>query len=356
MENTRPLYELISHYLPILTVIALTVGGLLLANWSLLHRHKEIGAEKRIPRQLTLLMLTGLGIILIILALPVSDSTRAQLLSLFGLVLTAIIALSSTTFVANAMAGIMLRSVGSFRPGDFVRVGEQLGRVTERGLFHTEIQTEDRDLTTLPNLYLVSQPVTVVHASGTIVSIQLSLGYDVSRARVEPLLIDASEKVGLTEPFVQITELGDYAVSYRIAGFLTDVKHLLTTRSNLCKQVLDTLHDNSIEIVSPAFMNQRQLAEGTRIIPRQLLSPSDAMPPADKRTPEELIFDKAEQAKKVEELRATKKTVETEIKTLTEQLTLSTTEEKAALKKQIARLKKRLLGITTRLDKTREDN
>ena len=58
----------------------------------------------------------------------------------------------------------------NFRPGDFVRVGERLGRVTERGLFHTEIQTEDRDLTTLPNLYLVTNPVTVVRASGTIVS------------------------------------------------------------------------------------------------------------------------------------------------------------------------------------------
>jgi small conductance mechanosensitive channel len=34
---------------------------------------------------------------------------RGELLGLFGLVLTAVVALSSTTFVSNAMAGLMLR-------------------------------------------------------------------------------------------------------------------------------------------------------------------------------------------------------------------------------------------------------
>ena len=51
--------------------------------------------------------------------------------------------------------------------GDFISAGDQFGRVTERGLFHTEIQTETRDLTTVPNLFLVTHPVTTVRSSGT---------------------------------------------------------------------------------------------------------------------------------------------------------------------------------------------
>ena len=78
------------------------------------------------------------------------------------------------------MAGLMLQVAKSFSPGDFVRVGEYFGRVTERGLFHVEKQTEDRDLTTLPNLHLATNSITVVHSAGTIVSAELSLGYDVS--------------------------------------------------------------------------------------------------------------------------------------------------------------------------------
>ena len=44
--------------------------------------------------------------------------------------------LSSTTFIGNIMAGLMLRVVRSFRPGDFVHVGDYFGRVSEQSLFH----------------------------------------------------------------------------------------------------------------------------------------------------------------------------------------------------------------------------
>ena len=52
----------------------------------------------------------------------------------------------------------MLRTVRNFRAGDFIRVNDQFGRVTDRGLFHVEIQTADSDLITLPNLYLAAEP------------------------------------------------------------------------------------------------------------------------------------------------------------------------------------------------------
>ena len=97
------------------------------------------------------------------------------------------------------MAGFMLRGVNNFKLGDFLRVGEQFGRVTERGFFHTEIQTENRDLTTLPNIYLVSQPVTVVRSSGTVISAEVSLGYDVPVESTKRLLAQAAVDVELAD-------------------------------------------------------------------------------------------------------------------------------------------------------------
>jgi small conductance mechanosensitive channel len=66
-----------------------------------------------------MLVLSALAIVATVLVLPVADGTRNRLLSLLGLVLTAMIALSSTSFVSNAMAGLMLRILGNFRPGGF---------------------------------------------------------------------------------------------------------------------------------------------------------------------------------------------------------------------------------------------
>ncbi|MCB0219543.1 MAG: mechanosensitive ion channel [Chrysiogenetes bacterium] len=293
-EPFREILALIVHWLPFLLVVAAVIGLLSLARYFLLARQAETHGENRLARQLIMLGLTGAGLIFIILGMPIGDAARGQLLSLLGLVVTAAIALSSTTFLGNAMAGLMLRAVRNFRPGDFVQVGEHFGRVSERGLLHTEIQTEDRDLTTLPNLYLVTNPVRVVRYSGTVVSATVSLGYDVPRKRVLNCLKIAGEEAGLEDPFVQILELGDFSITYRIAGILREVKVLITARSKLRECMLDTLHDDGIEIVSPTFMNQRQLPLDRVFIPKKERNVEPE--PEEEPVPEEQIFDKAEVA------------------------------------------------------------
>ena len=95
--------------------------------------------------------IVALGLLAVLLTLPSGGLDKQTILGVLGLALTAVIAMSASTIVANAMSGLMLHSVGNFRPGDSVRVSGHFGRVTERGLFHTELQTEDGDLTTLPN-------------------------------------------------------------------------------------------------------------------------------------------------------------------------------------------------------------
>ncbi|MBL4782433.1 MAG: hypothetical protein JKX92_09345 [Porticoccaceae bacterium] len=68
------------------------------------------------------------------------------------------------------------------------------------GLFHTEIQSQERDLITLPNLYLATKPLTVVRSSGTFPSCEVSIGYDVTWHKAEPLLKLATQEAGLDEP------------------------------------------------------------------------------------------------------------------------------------------------------------
>jgi len=296
-------YPRIADFVPMLATIVLASVLLWVVDRQLLVRLRGATEERRFARQVVMLALTLCALVVVILTLPVSEQTRGQLIGLLGLALTVAITLSSATFVSNAMAGLMLRSVENLRPGDFVRVGEQFGRVTVRGLFHTEIQTPDRDLTTLPNLYLISNPVTVVRESGTIVSCDVSLGYDNAHTAIEPLLIGAAESAGLKECFVMVTSLGNFAVGYRVAGFLEDVSSLLSSRSALAKAVLDHLHGAGIEIMSPTFMGQRPLGEGVRVMPGPS-RPARVKPAvAPGPRPEEVAFDKAEEAGRLDRLR-----------------------------------------------------
>ncbi len=294
---------LLPAVLPLLSVLAVATLVLWLAYYLLFRKFAKSRNNGSIIRWVLLLILMGTAMVLVLLTLPVVPETRNQLLGLLGVLLSAIVAFSSTTFVANMMAGFMLRAVRSFKPGDFVQVGDQFGRVTERGLFYAEIQTENRDLATIPNLYMISHPITVVRSTGTIVSASVSLGYDIGHSRIEPLLITAAEKAQLADPFVQVMELGDFSVTYRVAGFLAEVKQLLTARSNLRTQMLDTLHGDGIEIVSPTFMNQRPQSPEVVTRPpesemRRRIGAVDEDP-----IPEELIFDKAEAVEKITELK-----------------------------------------------------
>jgi len=283
--------------LPTLIAILLIVIASRLAR-RLLRGGPETDTRGDFRQQLVQLVIGLVGLLIVVVVLPVGTELRGQLLSLIGIVLSAAIALASTTFVGNMMAGVMLKTVRNFRRGDFLQVGEQFGRVTERGLLSTEIQTEDRDLLTLPNLHLVTNPVRVVRSSGTIITAEVSLGYDVHHEKIESLLTAAAADAGLKDPFVLVMKLGDFAVTYRVAGLLDEVKHLLTARSRLRVAMLDHLHHGGVEIVSPSFMNQRPQPPEHRFIPRSVEGPATTEGP----TLEEVAFDKADEAESLDQL------------------------------------------------------
>jgi small-conductance mechanosensitive channel len=334
---TESLLDIIFEWWPAALAAALVVLGLM-GSRRVLDRNESKASRNQLRNQLVMLGLSLLGLLIVILNLPIKESSRSDLLHLLGVVLSAAIALSSTTFLSNAMGALMLRSVRNFREGDFIRVGEQLGRVTERGLFHTEIQTEDRDLVTLPNMYLITNPLRVIRPSGTIVSCGVSLGYDVPRQRIEALLIEAAATAGLSDPFVQVTELGDFSVSYRIAGLLDEANHLITIRSNLRKAVMDALHGGGVEIVSPTFMNTRAHPPKETFIPQQVHAPGATQ---DEKRPEEVIFDKANEAESLAQSRKRLTDLDERLQALRDKPAAEGEAAAAAAAKQLERLERR---------------
>ena len=311
MGPTEEFLRLLTESLPLLATVAVVSVVLVLAN-RFLRRRRLARPEATFHLQLAVVGLAFAGLLAIIVALPVNDALRGQLLSLIGILLSAAIALSSTTFIGNVMAGIMLRTVKAASPGDFVTVADVTGRLTEMDLLHTEIQTEFRDLVTVPNLYMVTQPMKVIRSSGTIIGADVSLGYDVHRARVVELLTAAAGRAGLKDGFVHVRELGDFAVTYRVAGLLEDVQSLISARSRLREAMLDSLHEGNVEIVSPNFMNTRSLAEGRLVIPESARRAA----PATQASAEKVAFDKAEEAASMEKIRKSIEALDAELAAL----------------------------------------
>ena len=330
------IHMLIDQFLGPLAIVAVITAFLFGLN-AILLKYQPGASRRTLRRQVIMLAVTLIAFFSLILLLPMKDDNlRYEILRLVGILISAALALSSTTFLGNVLAGILLRSVRSFRTGHIIYINDQFGRVSDRGLFHIEIQTEDSDLVTLPNLYVTNNPVKVTRESGTIVSSEVSLGYDLPRHQVEDLLIHAATEAGLTDPFVYILKLGDYSILYRVNGMLPDVKQLLSSRSRLNAKILDSLHGAGIEIVSPNFMNTRDVA-GMTFTSRPVAKKVDK---TDAPEADDIIFEKAEQAATLEELKTSVADILTKLKTLKEEAARSENDEKTRLIAMIERLQK----------------
>jgi len=213
-------FELGIGLLPFLLILIAFVFVIVLMHKLLLSK-QTLSATERLTRQTIMVLTYVVGIVALVISLPIDPSIRNQVLGLIGVLLSGMIAFSSTNVVSNIIAGIIIRFTTPFHTGDFVKIESHFGRVTHKGVLDTELQTEQRDLIRFTNSYVLAHPIKVVRSSGTIISVELSLGYELNHERIEKLLLAAAEETELTEPFVQITLLGDFSVGYRVSGLLT---------------------------------------------------------------------------------------------------------------------------------------
>ncbi len=340
--------ETLTKYIEPTMVIVILVVLLFINTW-IFRRMKHVKSTANVVKRSISFSLIFIAVLVFILSLPIDKSLKGQILSFLGIIISAGIALSSTTLLGNLMAGLMNHSMNRFRNGDLIQVADLHGRVINKSIFHTEIQLEDSNFVTIPNLYIATHPVKLTRKSNTVISTTVSLGYDVSRVKIEQALVDAAKQTGLKDPYVYILSLEDFSVVYKIHGFLEDSSKYFSTSSLLNAKVMDLLHEKKIEIVSPTFMNQRKVDE-TAFIPKQIVEPEKEKTTA---TPEEMVFDEAIEAEKIEnkkdylkKLREKKGKLKEALK---EQVASS---DKEKIKKDIERLE----GLEKRIEESIKEN
>jgi small-conductance mechanosensitive channel len=344
---------IIVPYVP--SLIALVVTALLMiGSYRALYRILERSVTMDVINGIIQGVLVLAGGVVFVLLLPISQAARENILQFGGLILTGVVAFSSTTVIRDAAAGITLRFVSPFTRGDYLATDSLFGRITEIGFFHTEIQTEDRSLVTIMNSNLLSTNFRTIPSSGTLLETTLSIGYDVHHHEVEAALKEAAESMDLENPFVHVENIGNYAVTYRVAALLSDIENLLTARSDFRKEVLDAMHRHDIEIVSPEFTNRRDVPEAERFIPEQVESAA----PVDDDVPEEfldeaentteMVFEKALEAQEAEELNELLKKLEEQVAQLKES-------DAENVQESIEDLRSRIEAVEARRDRLEED-
>lgn len=193
--------------------------------------------------------------------IPGSSTDAFKGVSVFvGLMVT----LGSAGLVNQVMSGLVVIYSRALRPGEFVQVGDDMGKVTEVGMLSTKLLTRKLEEITIPNAVLVGTKTVNYsrHAAdaGSGVGTTVTIGYDAPWRQVHAMLMHAAEQTaGVRKdpaPRVWQKALSDFFVEYELEVNLDQPEQRVPILSELHMHIQDAFNEQGVQIMSPHFEGQ----------------------------------------------------------------------------------------------------
>jgi len=234
--------------------------------------------------------LTSLAIWLfaLVMAYPYLPGSGTDAFKGLSVLIGLMISLGASSVVGQAAAGLILTYSRTLRAGEFVRIGEHEGTVTEVGMFNTTIRTGLGEVLTLPNS-MITGSVTknysrIVQGQGYVVDTVVTIGYDTPWRQVEAMLIEAARRTdGILEtpaPQVFQTALSDFYPEYRLVAqaIPSEPRPRAVLLSMLHANIQDVFNEYGVQIMSPHYLGD---PNHPKWVPRDQWYSAPARPPAD---------------------------------------------------------------------------
>lgn len=192
--------------------------------------------------------------------LPGSGSDAFKGLSvLVGLMFS----LGGASTIGQAASGLILTYAKTFKVGEYVRIGEQEGTVTDVGAFQTRLRTGMGVEVVMPNGAVIGSVIhnysRVVTGAGFVVDATVTIGYDAPWRQVHALLEQAAAAtegvLATPKPQVFQTALSDFYVEYRLVCVANaDLpRPRAEVMSALNANIQDAFHGAGVQIMSPHY-------------------------------------------------------------------------------------------------------
>jgi small-conductance mechanosensitive channel len=204
---------------------------------------------------------------------------------LIGLIAT----LGGSSLFGQVASGIILMYLNTVRAGEYVRIGDQEGTVTEIGAFTTKLRTPLGEEVTLPNA-LVLGTVTKNYSRpsqghGSVLETGVTIGYDAPWRQVQAMLVEAAQRtarvLGEPEPRVFQTALSDFFVEYRLVcqtARTATAEGRAEALNELHGHVLDVFNEHGVQIMSPHYLGDPAKA---KVVPKGAWHPPPARKPPE---------------------------------------------------------------------------
>ncbi|HYP71084.1 MAG TPA: mechanosensitive ion channel domain-containing protein [Variovorax sp.] len=190
---------------------------------------------------------------------------------LVGLMLT----LGGSSLVGQGASGLILMYSRTLRVGEFVRVNDQEGTVTELGTFTTKIRTGLGEEISMPNSLIMGSVTKnysrTVRGQGYILDAIMTIGYDTPWRQVEAMMVEAAQRTDgvLQSPAPQVfkTGLSDFYVEYRLVcqAIPSQPRPRAEVMQLLHSNLLDVFNEHGVQIMSPHYFADPSQA---KVVPR----------------------------------------------------------------------------------------
>jgi small-conductance mechanosensitive channel len=232
------------------------------------------------------LVTIAIWVFAVAMAYPYIPGSETDAFKGLSVLLGLMVSVGASGIVAQAASGMILMYTRTFRPGEYVRIGDSEGTVVVMGTFTTRIRTGMGEELTVPNSMVLGTVTRnysrTVHGAGFIVDATVTIGYDAPWRQVHAMLIEAARRTTgvLADPAPRVyqTALSDFYAEYRLVcqAVPSEPRPRAEVLSALHANIQDTFNEHGVQIMSPHYFMDPQ---APKIVPPERWHTPPAPPP-----------------------------------------------------------------------------
>lgn len=222
----------------------------------------------------------GIWLFALAMAYPYLPGADTDAFKGISVVIGLMLSLGSSNVIGQAISGLIIIYSRTLHVGEYVRIGDVEGTVTETSTFAIRIRTGLGEELTLPNSLIVNQVTKnysrTVKGNGWIIDTTMTIGYDTPWRQVQAMMIEGARRTdGILEappPVVFQTALSDFYAEYRLVAQAVPSEPRPRARvlADLHANLQDVFNENGVQIMSPHYLADPAHA---KIVPPEHWSP-----------------------------------------------------------------------------------
>jgi small-conductance mechanosensitive channel len=226
----------------------------------------------------------------IVMAYPYLPGSNSEAFKGMSVLVGLMVTMGGSSLFGQAASGLILMYSRTVRVGEYVRINDQEGTVTELGTFTTKIRTGLGEEVTVPNTVVLGTVTKnysrAVKGHGYVVDTVVTIGYDTPWRQVEAMLKEAARRtdgvLADPEPRVFQTGLSDFYPEYRLVcqAVPSEPRPRAVVLSNLHAHIQDVFNEYGVQIMSPHYLGDPADA---KVVPKARWYAKPASPPAEEK-------------------------------------------------------------------------